>query len=93
MATSLKRQRNSVSTTGSSGCGYGGCWLNSCTEKNKNCAFKCAVFCIFCAVECAVWTPAEVLRLEFRGLGRAGEGDDVADVGHAGDEEHQAFEA
>ena len=31
--------------------------------------------------------------LEFGGLGGAGEGDDVADVGHAGDEEHEALEA
>ena len=54
MTMSLRKLGGTVSTTGSSGCGYGGCWLNSCTEKNKNCAFKCAVFCIFCAVECAI---------------------------------------
>ena len=32
-------------------------------------------------------------RLELGGLRRSREGDDVADVGHAGDEEHQTLEA
>ena len=31
--------------------------------------------------------------LELGGLGGAGDGDDVAEVGHAGDEEHEALEA
>ena len=42
---------------------------------------------------CESGTLEEVPRLEFGSLGGAGEGNDVADVGHAGDEEHQALEA
>ena len=36
---------------------------------------------------------SRVYRLEVGELGRAGEGDDVPDIGHAGDVEHEALEA